>query len=137
MRSKRICKIDMSALAAILMVLIFVMWLADEMYGHSRSGSLYLAKVDKPTPMRKVMKEDAMIVSIARDGNVYFGSFKVRPEALLAGISESVRNGSERKVYIQADARARYVNVKDVIDVVRDAGIQNVAFIVEQRKPGQ
>jgi biopolymer transport protein ExbD len=40
----------------------------------------------------------------------------------------------ERKVYIKADARTRYRNVTDVLDGVRAAGLENVAFIVEKRQ---
>jgi len=44
-------------------------------------------------------------------------------------IQEAVRHGAERKVYVKADARARYSNVEVVMDAIRLAGITNVVFL--------
>jgi biopolymer transport protein ExbD len=44
-------------------------------------------------------------------------------------LREGVREGSERKVYLRADARAKYGEVKAVLDQIRLAGIENVAFM--------
>jgi len=38
-----------------------------------------------------------------------------------------VRHGAERKVYVKADARARYSAVE--VDAIRLAGIANVVFL--------
>ena len=87
------------------------------------------------TPMPGAVREDAILVAVARDGNIFFGSNNVRDSDLPALIRESVRRGSERKVYLKVDARAKYADAALVIDQVRLAGIQNVGIITEQRQP--
>ncbi len=45
-------------------------------------------------------REDALIVSILRDGTLYFGKHKTRPGDLPAPIREGVARGAEKKIYI-------------------------------------
>jgi biopolymer transport protein ExbD len=50
-------------------------------------------------------------------------------------IADRVKDKSiERKIYIRADARARWGTVKVVLDGVRAAGILRVAFLVDSRR---
>jgi biopolymer transport protein ExbD len=46
-------------------------------------------------------------------------------------VSGAVGAGSENRVYIYADARAKYSIVKKALDTIRLAGIENVSFIME------
>ena len=75
-----------------------------------------------------------MVIGIQRDGRVLFGRDPVRPSDLPPKIRESVSYGSERKVYIKADARAKYGSVAEVLDAVHAAGIEKIGFLVYQRK---
>ena len=76
-----------------------------------------------------------MKVAILRDGRVYFGTDRVDAAALQCKIAERLKDrGAERKVYIVADARAKWGAVKVVLDGVRSAGILRVAFLVDQRR---
>ena len=97
--------------------------------------SVDFAKVLHPTSMPSANREDAMIVSVTRDGKVYFGVEQVRADALSQKITERLKDHSvERKVYIKADMRARWGAVKPVLDSVRAAGLMRVAFLVDQRR---
>ena len=71
---------------------------------------------------------------ILRSGDVFFGNEKLTPDQLPGKIREGLRQGAERKVYIKADARAKYGKVAQVLDGVRAARIYNIAFLVDQRK---
>ena len=84
------------------------------------------------TPMSAALREDVLRLTITRDGSVYFRNFRIAnpdlPQQLLTGL----RNGSERKVYLVVDSRAHYGDVQPVLDGIRGAGIQNIAFLAEQ-----
>jgi biopolymer transport protein TolR len=56
-------------------------------------------------------------------------------EDLPIRIHEGVNRGAEKKIYIKADARAKYGDVKEVLDGVRSAGVEKIAILVDQRKP--
>jgi biopolymer transport protein ExbD len=67
---------------------------------------------------------------IARGGRVYFRNYRTTLDDLPRAIEEAVRDGSARKVYVKAEARARYSDVKATIDEIRLAGIGEVVFLL-------
>jgi biopolymer transport protein ExbD len=84
--------------------------------------------------MPRSQREDAKFVTVMRDGSVYFGVDKIATYDLASRILDRLKDRSvERRVYIRADGRARYRTVKEVLDGVRSAGIERVAFPVDQR----
>ena len=85
--------------------------------------------------MPGAMQDDVMQVSITRDGKVFFGSEYIVPDSLKDKIQVRLADPEvERKVYIRADARARYGTIKAVLDGVRSAGILRVTFLADQRR---
>lgn len=94
-----------------------------------------LPKVAHPVPMRRANREDAMVVAVQRDGRVWLGNDRLSPDQLPTRIRQAVSHGAERKIYIRADARAKYGAVAKVLDSVRFAGVENIAFLMDERKP--
>ena len=89
-----------------------------------------LAQVLHPVAMPSAERDDAMKLTIMRDGSIYLGSDKVYYLDLPAKIQERLKDRDvERKVYVVADARARWSSVEMALDGVRSAGIVRVAFI--------
>ena len=100
-----------------------------------RGGSVDLPKVLHPVAMRAADREDAIKVSITRDGRVYLGTEQISVSDLPAKIQDRLKDREvERKVYVVADMRARWGGVKLALDGVRSAGIIRVAFLADQRR---
>lgn len=95
--------------------------------------SVDLANVSNPKNITEADREDALVVAITRNGEIWFATDQITPENLPAAIRDRVRTGAERRVYIKADMRARYGAVARVLDGIRAAGIEQVAFIVDKR----
>ena len=133
---KLIAGIDSSALASILIVVVFILLAAEAMVSPPHHGiSVDMPKAWHPVSMPGVLRDDAMKVTVMRDGRVYFGFDRINPDDLAAKIQDRLKDrGVEWKVYIVADQRARWGTVKDVLDGVRSAGILRVAFLVYQRR---
>lgn len=85
-------------------------------------------------PMRGANRTDAIWVTVQRTGDVWLGNEKLTADQLPAGIQERLRKGSERKVYIKADSRAKYGRVREVLAAIQSAGVENVAFLVWEGK---
>jgi len=127
--------IDVSALASILVVLALVLLAVAWMPPTHHAYSVDLAHVVHPAPMPGAKRDDAMIITVTRNGLVSFGGDHVAPADLPAKIQDRLRDrGGERRVYIRADLRAKWGAVKLVLDGVRSAGILRVAFLVDQRR---
>jgi len=82
----------------------------------------------------KALREDAITVAVARDGRLYFGRTRVEADELPALIRRAYLQGAERKVYLKADARAKYADVELAIDSIRQSGVQDVALLVEEAR---
>jgi biopolymer transport protein TolR len=74
-------------------------------------------------------REDATIVSITRDGNVFLGNTQAHLADLLGEVKKSLAPGGERKIYLKADARAKYGDVQAVIEVMKKTGIDHIGII--------
>ena len=90
-----------------------------------------LARVGHSVSMRGASREDALEIVVARDGAVYFNTEKATSSQLGALLKESARRTSWKKVYLKADARAKYGAVKQALVGVRDAGLSQVGIIVQ------
>jgi biopolymer transport protein TolR len=136
-RTSYVSLLDASGVAAIFVFFVgmyIVMSAPAHDLGHD---NVDLAPAAHPKPLPAATKEDAINVVITRDGSLYFGHDRVPAKELPALIRLAYEHGSERKVYLKADARARYGDVKAVLDQISAGGIQDVAFITEnppQRK---
>jgi biopolymer transport protein ExbD len=122
--------------ATVMAMVVFVMLLVFMTIPTDHHGvSADLPKVLHPISMRGAMREDAMKVTITRDGKVYFDTDRVDPIHLSEKIADHLKDrGVERKVYIIADMRARWSTVKIVLEGVGSAGIIRVAFLADQRR---
>ena len=122
--------------ATVMAMVVFVMLLVFMTIPTDHHGvSADLPKVLHPISMRGAMREDAMKVTITRDGKVYFNTDRVDPIHLPEKLADHLKDrGVERKVYIIADMRARWSTVKIVLEGVRSAGIIRVAFLADERR---
>lgn len=83
------------------------------------------------TPMPGAIREDAMQVIVERDGRVFFGNHQIVVQDLVEEIHSGIRNGAEERVYLNADARAKYSDVKAVLNQIRMAGIVHVSLLTQ------
>ncbi len=115
--------------------MVFLLALFMVTTGPTHHGPSYdLPKVGHPIPMPRANREDALLVTVMRDGMIYFQNSRVVPDNLPAMIRDGVNRGAEQKVYIRADARARYGTVAAVLDAVHAGGVEKVTFLVGQRR---
>lgn len=119
-----------------MVVLLFMFMVKDPVCSLAYSNTAVdLAKVSSPSPMRAADREDTLIVAVMRDGKVFFGRESIPLENLPAKIRAGINRGAENKVYIKADARAKYASVKEVLDGIHAAGVEKIGILVEQRGP--
>ena len=93
-----------------------------------------LAKVNNPEAMPDEEKEDALVVAVTHDGKVYFGKDQIGADQLTEKIKDRIAAQSDKRVYLRADARAKFGFVVEVVDNVRAAGVDDLGLITDQRK---
>ena len=126
--------INVTPMVDVMLVLLIVFMVITPMLQHG--VSVDMAKVNSPTPMPDADKEDALLVAVMRDGQIFFGTDRVKADELTAKVKDRLANKADKRVFIKADARAKYGNVVDVVDNVRSAGVDDVGLLTEQKQAG-
>jgi biopolymer transport protein ExbD len=130
--------IDLFGFLAIFVVL-FYLFLPGSPHSGRRFPVLNLPESDHTARVPGADREDALTVSIDREGRFFFGRNQLYLEDLANTIRENLTKGVERCIFIRADARAMYSDVKLALDAVRQAGIEDVTIITLQppREPSR
>ena len=80
-----------------------------------------------------------IVVAVKRDTTTYLGSAKLASQAdLLPQIKERLQDLPEgsRIIYLKADEQLPYSEVMKVMDLCREAGVEEVALISERKVQG-
>ena len=126
--------INVTPMVDVMLVLLIIFMVITPML--QKGQSVDLVKTDNPVAMPDADKEDALLVAITHDGIIYFGSDKVTQDKLTEIVKDRLANKTDKRVFVKADARARYGLVTDVVDDVRSAGVDELGLLTEQRKQG-
>ena len=130
--SKVNSNINVTPMVDVMLVLLIIFMVITPML--QRGVPVDLAKTNNPIQMPDADKEDALIVAVQRDGKVFFDTAQVSPETLTDKIKDRIANRVDKKVYVRADARARYKAVVEVVDDVRSAGVSELGLLTEQKR---
>jgi len=125
--------INVTPMVDVMLVLLIIFMVVTPML--QKGVSVDLAKVNNPEQMPDADKEDALIVAVMRTGDVFFGNDKLPSlEQLTGKIKDRLANKSDKRVYIRADARAKFGRVVEVVDDIRAAGVDQLGLLTDQRK---
>jgi biopolymer transport protein ExbD/biopolymer transport protein TolR len=80
-------------------------------------------------------KEDALLVAVTRDGSVYFGTDRTSVDDLTGKVRDRLTGRVDKRVYVKADARAKFGSVVSVVDAVRAAGVDDLGLLTGEKKP--
>jgi len=128
--------IDVSGFASIMFALLFLQFgLLLPAHSPMRSLAADLPITFHAALQPAALREDAMTLIITLDGMLYFQNAKIPSRALPDAIRTAVRDGSEKTLYISADARAKYGDIQAALDRIRDSGMTNVTFLTELHQP--
>ena len=125
--------INVTPMVDVMLVLLIIFMVITPML--QKGVSVDLAKVNNPQQMPDADKEDALIVAVMRNGDVFFGNDRIQADQLTNKIKDRIANKVNKTVYLRADARAKYKSVVDVVDNVRAAGVDDLGLLTDQKKP--
>jgi biopolymer transport protein ExbD/biopolymer transport protein TolR len=127
--------INVTPMVDVMLVLLIIFMVITPML--QKGVTVDLAKVNNPQQMPDADKEDALIVAVMRNGDVFFGNDRIQADQLTNKIKDRIANKVNKTVYLRADARAKYKAVVDVVDNVRSAGVDDLGLLTDQKKQNQ
>ncbi len=93
--------------------------------------SVQMAATRHAFPVPDADRPDAWIVTVTADGHLYFGVEAVNPDDLTDALKKRLRNSANR-LYIKADERAVFSNVKAALAAARSNCFKEPVLLTSQ-----
>jgi len=134
-RGRLVADINVTPMADIMIVLLIIFMVMTPLIDGGPVAQL------PPAVNARVQKDDpdAIVISLAADATTYLGGRRLdTPGELLPDLQARFieKPESARVVYIKADERLVYSEVRRVMDLCREAGAEQVALIAQRRIGG-
>jgi biopolymer transport protein ExbD len=121
--------INVTPMVDVMLVMLIIFMVITPML--QKGQSVEKVKTQNPISMQDADKDDAVLISITRSGDTFLGTTKMPPDQLPGKVKDMLTNRLDKTVYINADARARYERVVDVVDNLRAAGVDQIGLLAE------
>jgi biopolymer transport protein ExbD len=119
-------------MADIMLVLLIIFMVVTPML--QKNKPVDMARTNTARDMQEADKEDAVVVAVTRDGNIFIGNTQVQKADLSGQVKDRVSNKLDKTVYLKSDARAKYGDVVAVVDEIRSAGVDQLGLLTERNE---
>ena len=127
-----VSEINVTPMVDVMLVVLIIFMVITPML--SKSIPVDKALTRNPITMPDADKEDSVIVAITKDGQTFLspGLQKIESTELAPKVRDLLQNRPSKMVYINADGRAKYEKVEDVVDNLRAGSVDEVGLLTEQ-----
>ena len=124
--------INVTPMVDVMLVLLIIFMVITPML--TKGAGVVMVKAKNPIAMKDADKEDAILVAVTRNGEVFLspGNKRITVEDLPGKVRDLQTNKLDKTVYVKADMRAKYEKVEDVVDNLRAAGVDQLGLLTEQ-----
>lgn len=128
-------EINVTPMVDVMLVMLIIFMVITPML--TKGMSVDLVKTKNPVALKNADRDDAILISVTKDGKVYLGSDQF-PNLNELGVKVKDRLAAlqDKTVYMKNDSRARFERVVEVIDNLRAFGVDQLGLITEQVKDG-
>ena len=122
--------INVTPMADVMLVLLIIFMVITPML--QKGQTVELARTKNPIDMKEADRDDAVLVTVTRDGKLYLGQEKVSVDVLATKVNDLLASRLEKKVFVKSDLRAKYGDVVQVVDNIRNAGVDQIGLLTER-----
>ncbi len=115
-------------LCDVLLVLLIIFMIVTPLV--QRGVDVTLAKAEFTSNMPD---QPELVMAIRKDGTIYINEQKVALENLQNTLEEALLTVSDRKLYLRADQELEYGKLVDMLDIIRESGIEVMGIITEKK----
>ncbi|HEY6127918.1 MAG TPA: biopolymer transporter ExbD [Candidatus Acidoferrum sp.] len=119
-------------MADIMLVLLIIFMVVTPML--QKNKPVDLARTNTARDMQDADKEDAVVVAVTRDGNIFLGNTQVQKADLTGQVKDRISNKLDKTVFLKSDARAKYGDVVAVVDEIRSAGVDQLGLLTDRNE---
>jgi len=122
--------INVTPMADVMLVLLIIFMVVTPML--QKGTSVELAKTHNPTNMPDADHDDAVLIAVTRDGKFWLNKDKISIEELPAKVGDILASKMDKTVFVKSDFRAKYGDVVQVVDTIRNAGVDKIGLLTER-----
>jgi biopolymer transport protein ExbD len=122
-------EINVTPLVDVCLVLLIIFMVVTPMLQKGRP--VLLPQTDRPE--KKPESKNEVLVSIQVDKTIFIDTKWLPDKEFAAKMREMGERGSTKDVIIKADGRLNYGDVKNVMRMIKDGGIEKVGLIAEKK----
>ena len=115
-------------LCDVLLVLLIIFMIVTPLVQKGVDVQLPNAQFTSPMP-----DSPEIILSIKKDGTLYLKDSKIALENLQNALEEALLTATEKKLFLRADQDLEYGKIVDILDLIRDSGIDVMGIITEKK----
>ena len=123
-------EINVTPMADVMLVLLIIFMVVTPML--QKGQSVDLARTRNPVDMKEADRDDAVLVAVTRDGKFFLNKDRVGIDDLAAKVNDLLNTRLEKTVFVKSDFRAKYGDVVQVVDSIRNAGVDKVGLLTER-----
>jgi biopolymer transport protein ExbD len=129
-----VADINVTPMADIMIVLLIIFMVVTPMLQKGVDVKLPLAGNSEEKKEQPKLVE----VAIREDKTIFLKSLRVEQNEFVAKVTEALEElpETERVVYLKADQNLAYEEVMKVMDLLREAGVEEIALIAERKAGG-
>jgi biopolymer transport protein TolR len=120
--------INVTPLVDVVLVLLIIFMVVTPMLQKGMPVELPITK----NPDKKPDSENQVIISVKSDATIYIEQNWVPKTELVSQLKEMHDRNPSREILIKGDSRLMYKDIKKVMDMINEAGFENVGLITEK-----
>jgi biopolymer transport protein ExbD len=130
-------QLNLTPMIDVVIQLVIFFMVGTQFVDNERKIDIALPLVGQAAPLTET--PDEMVVNVSKDGDISIGSKPVSAEQLRDQLKEAKNRYSAQAVVIRGDMNCIYQQVMTVVDICKQAGIENlqVATRVEHAGSGR
>jgi len=122
--------INVTPMADVMLVLLIIFMVVTPML--QKGAAVEMARTRNPVDMKEADRDDAVLVAVTRDGKFFLNQDRVNVDDLAAKVNDLLATRLDKTVFVKSDFRAKYGDVVQVVDGIRNAGVDKVGLLTER-----
>ncbi|MDQ3651982.1 MAG: biopolymer transporter ExbD [Acidobacteriota bacterium] len=128
-------EINVTPMVDVMLVLLIIFMVVTPLLQQGVSVALP-RDLRNPDEDPAIIKESSVVLAVTQDGQIYFkkerldkADIKTRVDSMMES-----KQAQDRIVYIRSDINANYGAVVDLINTVRESGIDQIGLVADKKK---
>jgi biopolymer transport protein TolR len=128
-------EINVTPMVDIMLVLLIIFMVITPFLQQGVSVALP-RDMKSPDEDKDINKDTSVVIAITQDNKLYIGKKPIEKTDLKAEIDKKMetKEADKRIVYIRSDVNSDYGAVVDIINTIRESGIDQIGLVADKKK---